>query len=206
METQRSSTDTHFLSDNEKDELALLDAVVADYENSKGRRKSKSWIRRHWKAVGWHLLFNLFTLVLLVFGLGDLWSATGLCKSPVYDPGRSYLTYEVRELEFADEDTNEFKPYTDEADKAWHDLMDWTYVRLTDKDLAAMNKTSVPLGDGGYLGMPVLFHEVHCVVNAPGILNHPIYGPSYPGARRVDEKWSTPQVLPAVPYEGPMAI
>lgn len=92
METQRSSTDTHFLSDNEKDELALLDAVVADYENSKGRRKSKSWIRRHWKAVGWHLLFNLFTLVLLVFGLGDLWSATGLCKSPVYGQSHTHLS------------------------------------------------------------------------------------------------------------------
>lgn len=94
METQRSSTDSHFLSDNEKDELALLDAVVADYEKGKGYRKPKSWIRRHWKAVCWHLLFNAFTLVLLVYGIGDIWDITGLCKNPIYGLSNLHILFE----------------------------------------------------------------------------------------------------------------
>ncbi|KAI0396799.1 hypothetical protein F5Y17DRAFT_417839 [Xylariaceae sp. FL0594] len=296
MDTRRrSSSETAFLTnEDEKAEMARLEEAnigVYDSESGYGRKRSSSWIRRHWKAVGWHLLFNAFTLVLLVFGVGDIWDMSGLCKSPVHDPGMKYKKYEVVELEYADEDTNKFKPFTDEADKAWHDLMDYTYVRLREEDLKAINKTSVPLGDGGYLGMPVMFHEVHCVkilrwatnldrytkefgerdlvdlpkhashcidtlrqsimcradlspnvfywtegkrtphsefysahhcaswdsvmdylrenhvqVNAPGILNHPIYGPSYPGQRRRDEKWDTPEILPPIPYEGPMAI
>ncbi|KAI1337285.1 hypothetical protein F5Y15DRAFT_425869 [Xylariaceae sp. FL0016] len=270
MASKKTSMESTCMTDHEQDELALLDAIVDDYERAKAYPRRKSWIRRNWRAVSWHLLFNAFTLVLMVYGIGDIWNLSGICKSPIYDPGRPYLSYEVRELEYADEDMNEFKPLTDEADKAWHDLMDYTYIRLTEKDLATINKTSKILrwavnldrythefGERDLIDLPKhtshcldtlrqsimcradlspnTFHwiegkrtphsefysahqcakwdgvmdylrENHVQVNAPGVLNHPIYGPSYPGARRVDEKWDTPQVLPPIPYTGPMAV
>ncbi|PWY74372.1 hypothetical protein BO70DRAFT_381454 [Aspergillus heteromorphus CBS 117.55] len=36
-------------------------------------------------------------------------------------------------------------------------------VRLTKEELLEMNQTSVALGDGGYLAMPTVYHELHCL-------------------------------------------
>lgn len=52
---------------------------------------------------------------------------------------------------------------SEESDAAWSNLIANMSVRVTDKELAAHNQTSVSLPNGGYLAWLGGFHELHCV-------------------------------------------
>jgi hypothetical protein len=46
-------------------------------------------------------------------------------------------------------------------------------MRITADELAAVNRTSIPLGKGGgYYGEMAVFHELHCIVRLPSLYEH----------------------------------
>jgi hypothetical protein len=53
-----------------------------------------------------------------------------------------------------------------ELDKAWHDLLQGTMIRLTKEELLlANNATSLSHKDGGYVGGFGVSHSLHCLVS-----------------------------------------
>ncbi|OKL62771.1 hypothetical protein UA08_01851 [Talaromyces atroroseus] len=51
-----------------------------------------------------------------------------------------------------------------ELDKAWHDLLEDTTIRVAKEDLDYYNVTSLPLADGsGYASELFMTHELHCL-------------------------------------------
>ncbi|KND91184.1 hypothetical protein TOPH_04037 [Tolypocladium ophioglossoides CBS 100239] len=80
-------------------------------------------------------------------------------------PGRDVIEYKVQQMYTSEADPSPYMGNTDDSDRAWHDLMQHTSIRLTDEELRRLNRTSVALGDGGYLGMTTVFHEFHCLAS-----------------------------------------
>ncbi|KAI1098862.1 hypothetical protein F4804DRAFT_323670 [Jackrogersella minutella] len=55
-----------------------------------------------------------------------------------------------------------------ELDKAWHDLLEGTTIRVAKEDLDYYNVTSLPLADGsGFASELFVTHELHCLVSRP---------------------------------------
>ena len=51
------------------------------------------------------------------------------------------------------------------VDKAWHDLLLSTSLRVSDAEMARSNQTSVRLPEGGgYIAWLGVYHELHCIV------------------------------------------
>lgn len=55
-----------------------------------------------------------------------------------------------------------------ELDRAWHELLEGTTIRVTKEDLDYYNITSLPLADGsGFASEMFMTHELHCLVSRP---------------------------------------
>ena len=57
-------------------------------------------------------------------------------------------------------------PPSPSVDKAWHDLLASTSLRISDAEMARSNQTSVRLPEGGgYMAWLGVYHELHCIVS-----------------------------------------
>ena len=55
-----------------------------------------------------------------------------------------------------------------ELDKAWHDLLEHTNIRISKVELQNLNRTAIELYDGsGCFGQLNVYHHLHCLVCAP---------------------------------------
>lgn len=52
-----------------------------------------------------------------------------------------------------------------ESDKAWHELLKYSNIRVSAEELKAINRTSVKLSDGSGMYMSELnvYHQLHCL-------------------------------------------
>jgi hypothetical protein len=56
-------------------------------------------------------------------------------------------------------------PPSPETDAAWARLLETIDIRVTGKELARNNRSSVGLPRGGHLAWLGVYHELHCVVS-----------------------------------------
>lgn len=53
-----------------------------------------------------------------------------------------------------------------ELDKAWHDLLNGTAIRISEEEVELINATNVVrLKEGGYIGGLGMMHSLHCLVS-----------------------------------------
>ncbi|KAI0432185.1 hypothetical protein F5Y09DRAFT_166537 [Xylaria sp. FL1042] len=264
------------------DEEVESSAATETYEPHQLKRRS--FFVRNNRAILGHTLIAMTYFFLITIAVRKLMPRL---PNLIYIPARDVLEWQVAEMYTSEADPSPYMGMSDESDAAWHELMQHTSFRLTDEELRRLNRTSVALGDGGYMAMPTVFHELHCLkmvrwnmnltryghwfgvrdheelhehidhcmdvirqsimcradmspmtfdwtlksrvpeanfdtdhecinwnkveawleerrvdIYAPGILNHPVYGPSYPGGHRLIEEWDVPKTLPFQPLPG----
>lgn len=56
-------------------------------------------------------------------------------------------------------------PPSPELDEAWHQLMEYSNIRINKETLDLLNRSSIKLADGsGYFGALNVHHHLHCLV------------------------------------------
>ncbi|KAH8690237.1 hypothetical protein BGW36DRAFT_433189 [Talaromyces proteolyticus] len=154
------------LSENDEfhDELHTKESTSDDgYYNEKPVKS-----RFRLKALLFHL--GLITIYSIAF-IGAIYSSSHsksdngvqhLIESPLHEA----IEMERKMVHASFASKNPFKgPPSDELDHAWHQLFINSNVRVTEEDLAKINRTSVPITDerGGYYAIPDVYHQLHCL-------------------------------------------
>ncbi|KJZ80043.1 hypothetical protein HIM_00757 [Hirsutella minnesotensis 3608] len=81
----------------------------------------------------------------------------------IYSPARTAVSYELRVIDQSIRTPFHNGPSL-ETDAAWHELLQYNNIVVTDKDLKQLNRTSVALRHmPGYLAGLDVFHELHCL-------------------------------------------
>ncbi|KAH8813398.1 hypothetical protein DL96DRAFT_1424353, partial [Flagelloscypha sp. PMI_526] len=89
-------------------------------------------------------------------------------------PVENALEYEVKVFTLMN-GTN-YPPYrgvSDEADKAWRNLYDGTFIRISKSDAARLPNRTYPIADepGYYIAQLDVFHQLHCLNTIRKTLN-----------------------------------
>lgn len=139
--------------------------VSEDFEDYQSSYKRTTWFYRNWKSIAFNCSTTGILVAILLFNHASRLGNLSKPHSLIYTPTSDYLEYHKVQMDTSGLHLNKYMSThrTPEVDKAWHDMMEYNNVRLTQEEMLAMNQTSVELGDGGYLAMPTVFHELHCL-------------------------------------------
>ncbi|KAK5997739.1 Transacylase cctO-like protein [Cladobotryum mycophilum] len=101
------------------------------------------------------------------------------CNNIIHSPAKGHVHYERVAMDNSLDDQNPFKGIPrEELHSAWRGLLKYMNIRVQEKDLVKINRTSVPLNDekGGYLATLDVFHELHCL----NVVREQVYREYYP--------------------------
>jgi len=152
------------LSENDWFHDALHTEEGASEDGCYNEKPTKSRFR--WTALFFHLaLVTMYSVAFISAIRGTSKNGTGmkhLIKSPLHEA----IEVEPKVIHASLDNKNPFKgPPSDELDHAWNQLFVNSHVRVTEEDLAKINRTSVPILDerGGYYVIPDVYHQLHCL-------------------------------------------
>ncbi|KAH8814556.1 hypothetical protein DL96DRAFT_1752818 [Flagelloscypha sp. PMI_526] len=165
--TSDSEVDYRPLLDNDE-ESQNLEAHVESRTLKCFRSASRLISGRYW------MLSSLFQTAFILFGMIYDWrfydSPTTSChlKSLLYSPARDAVEYEVSVFHTGfHSDSSKYQGTSDEVDKAWEDLYNGVFQRVTKEEAALLpNKTAkVPEDEDHYIVALHVFHDLHCLQN-----------------------------------------
>ncbi|KAF2197123.1 hypothetical protein GQ43DRAFT_381725 [Delitschia confertaspora ATCC 74209] len=137
------------------------------------------------------LSFLLLLTNICFFGLWQKSKAISTtCIRPelVYTPAKNIIRYEKKRL-FRDIENN---VYTGEPrpehDEAWAKLIEPITIKVSERDLNAINATSIAFKDGsGYIAETAVYHELHCIKRVRRHLHLSHYYPNMTEDQRLRE-------------------
>ncbi|KAI9658361.1 MAG: hypothetical protein M1821_002494 [Bathelium mastoideum] len=145
------------------------DPVLPMNFGSERHRTTKDYIAQQWRPLVCHLVLVLLYSLISFMAIVE-WRTPPAQETPrgyyaAHSPAQSAVRYKSYVFNAA---PNLTSPYVGESrpqlDKAWHELLQHTNMRVSKEDLERVNRTSIPLGNGGgFYGEMAVFHELHCL-------------------------------------------
>jgi len=110
-----------------------------------------------------HGALILFYTAVFAILASRLLQHSGARPALIYSPANNALEYEKKSYDEFPVESPFTGPPRPEQEKAWHNLLRNTIVRVSAEELANTDGTSVSLSRGGHMAALTVYHELHCL-------------------------------------------
>lgn len=142
-----------------------------------------------WKPWAVHLTFFLsYSALITVIAVLYFNSVSCNPNDQIYSPAREAVTYDDAPVFLETKLHN--NPFVGaprpELDDAWHDLLENSYVHVSEQTLQKLNRSTIALNDGSYVGGLGVYHELHCLKQIRHWIHRDYYMPNISGHALVE--------------------